>query len=237
MLNKIQDATQATEQKDVLGGSRTFDTDVYDAVIKMAYFGESSGGAISLTFHFDIDGTEFRNTLYVTNKQKKTFYYRDDKEVRLPGFILADNISLLTTEKGLLEHETEDRVIKKYDVAQQKEVNTTVPVIVEMLNQKVSLGIVKQEVNKSVKVGDAYKRTAETREENAIDKVFYAEDGRTVVEIQAGKTEAEFKPAWVAKNQGKLINRVKPAEVDANAQAGAPTPSATPAPKKSLFNK
>lgn len=233
MLNNIQDTNNAVEQKDTLGGGNSlFDTDVYKAVIKMAYLGESASGAVSVTYHFDIKGQEFRKTLYVTNKQKKTFYEKDGKEYRLPGFIVADNISLLTTNTGLLSSTQEDRIIKKWDAAASAEVNTKVPVLVDQLNKEVELAIVKQLVNKSVKTDNGYEPTNETKEENDIATVFFAEDGRTVVEIQAKAESASFKEAWIKKNQGQVINKVKEVK-------GAPRPSsagnASAAPKKSLF--
>ena len=238
MFDKIVDSQNAEAQKDFTGGGTgLLETNVYSAEIKQAYLGEAASGAISVTFTFDLEGTPFTKTLYVTNKEKKTFYVKDGKEYRLAGFITADNIAMLTAEQGLLTLDHEPRVIKKWDNTAKAEVNTTVPMLLPLHGKKVELAIVKQIVNKSVlnPATGKYDNTNETREENEIVQVFYAEDGRTVVEIQAGKTEAAVKPAWIERNAGKVINKFK--EVKGAPVAGSPTPTATPAPKTSLFAK
>lgn len=222
--------TGLEESKDVLGGFQLFDTDIYPATIKLAYAGESSRGAMSVTFIFDINGREHRETQYVTNRQKENFYVSNGKKYPLPGFTLVDDICMIASNKPLAEQETSPKMVKLYNAATKSEVPTEVPVLVDLIGQKVALGIFKQVENKSAlndRTGQ-YEPTAETRELNVIDKVFHPEARLTVVEAKAGKTTPEFWDKWIEKNKGTVRNRC-----DFKGES-APAKSDTPV-KKSLF--
>ena len=69
-----------------------------------------------------------------------------------------------------------------------KELPTNVQ-ITAAIGQKIS-GIVKQTVNKNEKQGDEWVPTAETRDENVIEKVFHPELNRTIAEARNGQEEA-----------------------------------------------
>lgn len=222
--------TGLEESKDVLGGFQLFDTDIYPATIKLAYAGVSTGGAMSVTFVFDINGREHRETQYVTNRQKENFYTTGGKKYPLPGFTLVDDICMIASGKPLAEQTDEPKMVKVYNATAKAEVPTEVPVLVDLIGQKVALGIFKQIENKSAKneqTGE-YEPTAETRELNVIDKVFHPEAKLTVVEAKAGKTEPEFWNKWLEKNKGTVRNRCT---FKGNSM---PTKSETPV-RKSLF--
>lgn len=196
------------QAKDTLGGFQLFDTNIYTATIKLAYAGESASGAVSVTFVFDIDGKEHRETFYVTNRQKDNFYTTNGKKYPLPGFTTVDDICVIATEKPLSEQETEPKVVKVYSSTAKAEVPTEVPVLVDLIGQKVALGIFKQIENKSAKnASGEYEPTEETRELNVVDKVFHPEVKLTVVEAKAGKTEPDFWNKWLEKNKDTVRNR------------------------------
>lgn len=200
--------TGLEESKDTLGGFQLFDTNIYTATVKLAYAGESAGGAMSVTFLFDIDGKEHRETFYVTNRQKQNFYTTNGKKYPLPGYTIVDDICVIASGKPLAEQETEPKMVKIYNTMAKEEVPTQVPVLVDLIGNKVALGIFKQIENKNAKnASGEYEPTEETRELNVVDKVFHPEVKLTVVEAKAGKTEPNFWNKWLEKNKDTVRNR------------------------------
>lgn len=236
------------EAQDRLGGFQALETDIYTGKITMAYAGQSQSGARNVTLIFAHDGKEYRETVYVTNSKGENFFLNKEdktKKVPLPGFTIIDDLCLITTGKPLCEQEAEEKVVKIYDFEQKKELPKSVPVLIELLGQTVSLGIVKQIENKQVKnSAGEYEATAETRTINFIDKVYHTESKMTVTEGKAGKTQGEFWDAWLNRNKGQERDKrtIKDGEAGAAGrpsrapntppQAGAAAPA-----RKSLFGK
>ena len=54
------------ETQDRLGGYSPFDTDIYTGKIKMAYADKSDSGAQNVNLVVDINGKEYRETVYIT---------------------------------------------------------------------------------------------------------------------------------------------------------------------------
>lgn len=229
------------QESDRLGGSFIWDTDAYLVTIKNAYSDKSAGGAASMNYEVTgEDGRNFRFTEWVTSgdaKGNKPYFEKDGKKTYLPGFNRANAIAMLTTEKELSGLKFEEKLVKIRNKDTKTDVPTPKAVAVEMIGKQVYLGILKIESNKSVKVGDVYKMTAETRFENEVDKVFYAKDKRTIAELRAKSPESEFYAKWVETNKGKTVNKVKAAEVAGGATAGAPgqAANADSVPTDSLF--
>lgn len=233
------------ETKDQLGGFAAIDTGIYLATIKAFYAGNANSGALNVTVVADLEsGQEYRETIYVSNKSGENFFVKNNKKSPLPGFTTINDIALLAADKELHELEDEEKVVKIYDYASKSEVNTAVPMFTELLGKQVYLGIVKQLVNKNVK-NDAtgkYEPTAETREENVIDKVFHAEFKVTVPEARAKKTEPAFYDAWLKRNEGETRDRRTLKDGQAPAKGGTPPKAGAkgaeaPAARKSLFSK
>ena len=228
------------ESQDRLGGFSPFDSDIYIGTIKVAYAGTSSGGATSVSVVVDADGKEYRETFYVTNKKGENFFIsQDKKKVPLPGFTVVDDICLIASGKPLANQETEEKVIKLYDFEQRAEVPKSVPVLTDLIGQKIALGILKQLENKNAKnAAGEYEATEETREVNVVDKVFHPEMKLTVAEARNGKEDPEFWDKWVEKNKGTVRDKT---EKKASGNAGAPPKPAaaggTAAPRQSLFGK
>lgn len=239
--------TDGLEQsEDRLGGFAPLETGVYDAEIKLAYAGESTGGAMSISLVADVGGREYRETVYVTNKKKQNFFLNKNdpsKKVPLPGFTVIEDICLMTTEKPLSEQVTEEKVVKLYDYEAKQEVPKSVQVLTGLLGQKVKLGIVQELVNKNEKnsAGD-YVPIAESRVQNYIEKVFHDPTGMTTVEAKTGvkPEDASFMKKWAEKNTGVQRDKreIKDGTSGApsrNAPASAPTAGGA-APRASLFN-
>lgn len=231
MFNNL--TTDGLEQtQDRIGGYSVLDTDAYLAKIKVPYVTMSSGGATAVNLIAEINGTEYRETIYITNKKGENFFLNKNdpsKKVPLPGFTVINDLCLVTTGKPLSEQDVEEKVIKVWDKDAGAELPKSVPVIVDLIGTEAILGILKEISNKNVKSGDSYVPTAETREQNIIDKVFHAESKSTVVEAME-ELEPAFHDKWVTKNKG--VARDKRTIKDGQAGvAGTPRPSpAMPTP-------
>lgn len=229
------------ESGDRLGGGFLFESGVYTGTVKMAYAGKASQSeATSITVLIDFDGREFRETLWVTNRNGENSY-ADKKDANkkhpLPGFTMVDDLCLVTTGHGLADQNVEEKVVKIYDFEHRKDMPTNVPVLVDLIGKPITAAVLKQTVDKQKK-NDAgvYVNTGETREENTVDKFFHTESRRTVTEIKQGIEEAIFIDAWDQKNKGKTRNRAKGGADNGKAGApGAGAPGAAQKPKQSLF--
>lgn len=234
------------ESQDRLGGISVFSTDIYIGTVKALYAGKSTGGATSVTLIADLNGKEYTETLYVTNKDGQNWFANkqdNTKKVPLPGFTVVDDICLIATGEPLATQETEEKVIKVWDSEAKKEMPKSVPMIIAALGKPIALGIQKTLANKQTKVGTEYVANAETREENHIDKVYHPEMKLTVAEARAGQDVAQFWDAWLLKNKDQVRDKrtIKDGEVGSS---GAPSktppkpnaPAVQPA-RKSLFGK
>jgi hypothetical protein len=235
------------ETQDRLGGGfGVKETAIYTGVVKALYAGESQGGAQSVTLILGLkDGSEYRETFYVTNKKKENFFLnRDDnsKKVPLPGFTIVDDICLVTSGAPLADQQTEDKVVKIWDTDAKKELPKSVPMLVDVLGKELSLGVLKVLEDKTVKnqTTGEYEPNGETREVNVVDKVFHTETRMTVVEAREGADTAKFWDSWSERNNGKVRDKRKNKDGQAG-KPGAPRPTSAPAAgaeaKKSLFQK
>ena len=223
------------EQRDTLGGFSLLDSNIYPAVIKAAYAGRSQSGAMSVTLHLDIEGKEYKETVYITNKNGENFFIdkSDPKKRRaIPGFSVINDLCLVTLNKSLNQMDTENKVLNIYNPELGKEVATSVPVIMELLNKKAEFAIVKEKRFKTQKTDTGYVETDEIRESNVISKVFNAESHQTAYEIAHDLTEAPlFCDKWLEKNKGVTVDRTK----GKNALSHNPIPAPAKTERKSLF--
>ena len=227
----IQNSNVQTKEEDVLGGSRTVPSNVYPAGIKLAYLDKSAKGAICVVFDFAlmVNGKErnHKETFYISNAAG-SFTYKDKKtgeDKPMPSFVTVDTICKAVTGKGLTELSSEKKMVKVYDYDQKAEVPQEKEVLMDLVRGKLELGILEVTVDKNVKSDTGYVPSGETRDTNEVSKVF-TEDGLTLVEKDAGKTEAKFKEAWIAQYADKKINKAKGAASGAKA-GGVAKPAAT----------
>ena len=209
------------ETQDRIGGFSAYDSDAYTGKIKVAYVTVAKSGAQAVNVIVDLPGGEFRTTEYVTNKEGKNFYHPKkqdgtpilDKKQTLAGYTVINDLCFLTVEKELKDIQFEDKVVNIWDSEAKKEVPKSVPVAVELIGQEVTLGILKQIVDKQTQnAAGEYVNTGETREENVIDKVFNTATKLTFAEVREAiknntKPDAVFFPKWVEKNKGTVRDR------------------------------
>lgn len=199
-------STKAQKEQDF--SKRTVDSDVYEAEIKMAFAGQSKGGARSVTFQLKLsNGKDYSETVYVSNKEGKNVYVKDDKEFYLPGFLLVNNIAIMATQKNLfdLAEHVETRTVKLYDYDAKRELPQDVPAIIPLIGKKVLVAIIEKEEPKTAlnPTTGKYDPTGEYRIKNEMVKVFNAETKQTAPEMRDEK-EAAVYGAWLEENKGKL---------------------------------
>lgn len=229
------DEAAITEEKDTLGngGSFKLDSGVYDMTISEVYAKESSGGAIGLhvTFSDKNSKKSFNETYYLTNRNKQNTYVdKKTKEKKtLPGFNQGNTISLLAAGKPIVDaiKSVEKKTIQLYSFEAGKKVNTEVEMVMDLLNKEITVGVIKQIVNKRTKQGNEYVPIAETREENIADKFFRATDKRTVTEISA-ESPAKFVNEWSDNWTGDIRDKT-------DKSLKAETTESDNTPTKSLF--
>lgn len=236
MLNQIKtDNTVNTEETDVLGGG-ILPTNIYGSKISMAYLTESTKGAIGVVLHLMTPSQQnIRGTVWITNRNKETYYVKDNEKRALPGFLLMNSLGLLTVGKEVLQLDQEEKTVMVYDFDAKKELPTNVPVLVELLNQEIYTAVEHRIVDSTTLNTSTgkYEPTGKTRETNEIVKFFRASDKKTVSEVQA-QEDATFFDKWLEKNKDKVIDK---SDKSVKPQQGAPKVgnSPAPAPSKSLF--
>lgn len=249
LFKNLTSSDQLEAQRDTLGGSFIRESGMYLATVDTAYVNEATSGAMGIVVIYKMeDGSEFRDTQYVTSgreKGLKNYYEKDGKQIPLPGFTVINDLCILTTENELSQQDTEERVIKIYDSEAKKEVPTAVQCLSDVEGKQVWIGLQKVIDNKTQKNEGTgkYEPINEKREYNEVSKLFHAEQKLTVVEAVNGQ-DATFFDKWDKKNSG--VDRVKYVEQAGGGSAGAPrrtsaapTSSNAPAPKtgNNLFNR
>ena len=233
IFSAVQNANLTTKEEDVLGGNFTVPTNVYPAIVKLAYVDKSAKGAINVVFDFAIlvNGKErnHKETIYISNAAG-SFTYQDKKtgeDKPMPGFVTVDTICKAITGKSITQMTTEKKLVKIYDYTQKAEVPQEKEVLMDLVRGKLELGIQELTVDKTVKSDTGeYVPTGETRDINELSKVF-TEDGLTLVEKEAGANEAKFKAAWIKQYADKKINKAKGKAAGAKA-GGVAKPAASP---------
>ncbi len=222
------------EQGDRLGGVTLFESDIYDTTIKMAYVTTAQSGAMAVNFSFDINGVEYRETIYVTNKNGENFYLDKQDSTKkhiLPGYQMADSVCLMATGIPMNEQDMQDKVVKVYDFDAKAEINKNVPTLVDLIGKEVTLAILKITQDKTLKNAQTgiYEPTGSTQDVNQIDKAFHTESKRTKTEVLSDVEEPVFYQKWLDKNQGKTPNRAKGVGGQGGAKTGTPGSNNPPA--------
>jgi hypothetical protein len=242
MLASLTTDSSIAEEKDSVGGGGVLESGIYAAKIALAYITKSAGGAMGLVLNLKTDaGREIRQTLWMTSgtaKGCKNYYEKDGQKNYLPGFNHANSLALLTVGKEISQLETETKVVNVYSAEAKAEVPTKVEMLMDLLDQDIIVGLIKQTVDKTKKNESTgvYEATGETRDENEIDKLFRARDRMTTAEIRAQAETATFIDTWDAKFSGQTKMKAKGAQGTAGApKAAAGAPAAAKKPTTSLF--
>lgn len=218
-------AANVEKEKDF--SKRTLDTGIYEATIKMIFAGQAKSGARNVTIQLKTtDGKDYSETVYLSNKEGKNTYEKDGKESYLPGYLLVNNLAIMTTGKPLEElvGDVETRTVKLYDYDLKKEVATDVPAVIPMIGQKVLVAIQEEEYEKQKlnTTTNKYEGTGEFAVKNQLVKAYNPETRQTAVEMRDDKPATQV-DAWLATYGGK-IKEAKKSATPAN-QNASPKPS------------
>lgn len=240
LLKKLNTGGSDVEAaKDSLGGgSFTRESNIYIGNIVVAYVTQSEKGAMAVNLDIKLeDGSSYRETIYVSNRDGETFYTKEGKKFPLPGFTTIDNICMITTEKGLADQDTEDKTLMLWDFESGKEIPREVPVLVELIGQPVALGILKVRENKTQKNDrGGYDPINEERVYNTISAVFHPEAKVTVNEAMEGR-DPDFWDAWLKRNENRLVDKYKEVKGGAAARSANRASSSDAPARKSMFKK
>lgn len=180
-------------------GRQVLNTGVYEAVIKTAYQHESRSGAKAIAYIFDVDGTEFEETIYFTTskaKGNKTYYESNNKKHFLAGYTTNNDIAQLTTGKEMSSFTSDTKILEIWNSETKKKEKTKVNVIPELTGKAIKLGIFKELSEYNDK----------TYTKNVINKVFSAKHDKTVAECRAKKESAEFINQWKEKYPKEYVS-------------------------------
>lgn len=241
IFSNLKSKTQQAEAPvDRLGGSgfAAKETDIYFGDIKIAYAGQSDGGANFLQVIIEnlVNATtgasagEYREQLFFTSgndKGNSPTYEKNGKQFFLPGYTIANDILLFAAGTELPDTAFEEKVVNVYDREQQKEIPKSVMVPVEAVGKKIALAIKKSVEPKQEKVNGVYVDTTEPQEKNSIDKIFHPEYKLTVLEasnLKSEPTEADavFWGVWLETNQGKIDDYKMKKSQAGGGKTGAP---------------
>ena len=218
-----------TERDSVGASFGPVDSGLYNMTVSLAYLKTAASGALALALELKSDaGQVVRQDFWMTSgtaKGGKNYYEKDGEKRYLPGFTMANSLSLLTVGKEIGQLETETKVINLYSSEAKAEVPTKVEMFTDLLGKEVIAGVIRQTVDKNVKDGAGnYVPSGETRDENEVDKFFRMRDRMTTAEIRAQAESATFIDTWNEKWAGKVRNKAK----GASGTAGAPKPGNGP---------
>lgn len=185
------------------------DTGIYNCLITLAYMGKSSGGANSITVHFQqADGKmTHRETFYITSGEKKgtkPYYIKDGKKYALPGYEAMNSLALIAAGKKLSQLNGEKKIVKLWNFESRSEENTEVTALTELMGKPVKVGLVKCKENKRKKVGDEYVDTNEVKDFNEAQKFFFP-NKFSVTEARAKVETPEFHDQWLEKYPNDFV--------------------------------
>lgn len=217
----------------------SLESGIYNGKIKQAYFIESKGGALGMALTLELEnGSEHRETIYFTNRNKQTFYTRNNKNYDLPGYALLNDLALFTTGKRLEQGAESVIQAEVYDYDTKSTVKKEVKAPRDMLDKPVCVGILKKEENRTElnSSTNKYEPTNEKITVTNIDAAFHPKTHLSVPELIAKETEPKAYNKWVDKNQGKTkdnfkpVNGVKTGSPSGGVTFGGTNTSATEAP-------
>ena len=208
------------------GGNFVLNTGMYPMVVDMAYLGESTGGAVSVTIHLkEVGGKrQHRETFYVTSgkaKGRKNTYEKNGVKHLLPGMESVNQLATITTGKALPGLTPEEKTIKVWNFEARKELPTKVPALTEMIGGTVLAAITKTAENKRQLVAGEYIDTNEKREFNEVGK-FLHDDRYSVAEKIGSATETGYYTRWTESFDADYVNdKFKPVAPGAGVEAAS----------------
>lgn len=255
-LDKLKTNDSKTKDEvleDRIGGFRLLESDIYTGKIDVACFGQSDGGAVKVHLEMTMDdGANYSEDIWISDKDGNLFYTdkQTNEKRNMKGYNIVNAICMLLTGTPLKsddgQQEVEDRTFQLWSSAEGKKVDQSVPTLINLIGERISVGILKTRLNKNEKTDAGYKPTNDERFENSIEAVFHPEHKVTLAEaVKAAEKEETPEPVffdkWLDANKGKLIDKFK--EIKGGGKPGSMAKpsagggSAEPKKKMDLFAK
>ncbi len=231
------DAVVVEEEKLGGGGQYVNETGVYDFVIKMAFGGQSSGGAYFIDMKLETeDGKKMSYRNYLTSgtsKGTRPYYVdRNGKQQALPGYSQLNAVDILLTGSTAQYPQTESKKIPLWNKEAGKEVLTEVEVVTGWVGKPITALVrAVQEFKRADNGSGKWVDTDETKITTEVVHFVDAVTGQTRSEKMAGKDaalkgqfEAKYDSAYVldrTKGKGKPAGKAAEAEAPADSPFGA----------------
>ena len=157
-------SVDSTDIKDYSGVSFINTSGMYELKVKRAWAIESKGGAIGIHIEYEGEGL-LEQDIYVTNKDKQTFFNKNGKDVAMPGYVDMKKLNYVLTGQfltSLTQLETESRIVKTTEwkdidgTKEKVEIEKEVDFLVSWQGKEVVVGIQMKEKEEQVKQGDKY---------------------------------------------------------------------------------
>ena len=220
------------------GGKWVKETGVYDFIVKMAYGGQSKGGAYFIKMELETeDGKAMEVTEYITSGESKGTrpYYickTTGKNKPLPGYSKMNAVDVILTGNAGQFPETVEKEIPIWNKEAEKKVPTKSQVVNGWIGQPITALVrcvreFKQAQNPTTK---KWENTTETRDVAEVIHFVDAVTGQTRSEKMAGK-DAVVKPQFESKYDSAFVyDKTK------GAKSKSTTPAASKAPAVSPFD-
>jgi len=199
--------------EDVVGGFINT-SGIYDVEIRRAYVIESDGGSVGVQVEFS--GLDY--PMYLTTKEKKTFYEKDGKQLSLPTYTLFKKLYYVATNtilSNLGQIATSERLIEVYDWVdkEKKKVEKTVEYLDDLAGKSVKIAV-QMEEQEGFEDGALTGKVAADKEGkpylNANIIRVYNEDGYTANEIIAEATETKALISDTKRLEKTPVKKFKP---------------------------
>ena len=234
IFSNLDNGNVATDPKDSLGGVGGFDgpSGVYTAEVVQAYGITYGSGTRAVSVTLKINNQEVNSTLFIADKNGRTYNEYGDKRTEKPGFTRVKELVSAVTRGGLDTADVGEGMIKAWSKDERKfTLQRNSEVFRALTGATVQVALKRVIRNKQVKVGEEYQDTNDKVTQYEIMKFANAR-GLTLAEIMDNATEGTFLKEWQAKYGGIDDDRFK---FNPNAVTEGTPPPAASAPAKFSF--
>jgi len=234
MFSGLDTSVTVKVEDESLGGSYVKDTGVYNFFIKMAYGGQSAGGAYFIDVKLETENGQNMNVReYITSGTEKGVrpYYIDKQgnQKALPGYAKMNALDVLLTGNPEQYPSTETKTIPLWDKEAEKEVPTEAQVVTGWIGKPVS-ALVRcvREFKQAKNAAGKWVNTTDTRDSAEVMHFVDAVTAQTRSEKLAGK-DAVIKPEFEKKyNSDYVLDKTKGKGKPAAAAATPAVEAASP---------
>lgn len=158
--------------EDYSGSSYIGQSGIYDLIIDRAWVIESEKGALGIHIEFKGEGI-LEQDIYITNKDKQTFYNKNGKDMAMPGYIDMKKLNYVVTGQfltSLSQLNVSEQIVKTYTMIddpgnegkkKRSDIEKEVELLIDWSGKEVKVGIQMEEQEKSEKQNGKYVGTGQ----------------------------------------------------------------------------